>query len=552
MKLVDKIKSAISERNTFNLSYDGVISGEFGDIIPICCKEVVPTDNFRVGSQAFFRLVPLATPTFGRIHCFINHFYVPYRILMPEYEFEDSMTGGTDGSAPETFPFITQRALAAIFDGLDAGDQKRFRKLLSYVGLGAIANNLGLASETYPDDAETAISLLPLLAIFRIYGDYYFPYGVENDAAVREVFHHKFSGLISSEGHVNEITILTLCIEALVACYTKDYFTTAFTKPERGKTQYAPIYSSSIASTGGEIVNPDNDNQPNVGGSGVSSLAIKWANSISAFLERNNVAGGRYFEQMLARFGVKLPDGVIQRSVYVGGKDFWVNISDVTATSDTTRASLGSQAGKGIALGSDTSSFSVTEYGIFISLLHFVPETGIVDGLERMWTRRTKFDFWQPELEKTGMQPVYNKEINSNLLLVSSGKPYNGVFGYVPRFAEYKFSNPILGGDFILSDSNSPYAGALLNSYHLYRRFSNTRVPVLNANFLRVNYYTGNDENNYDRIFQNTDAVFDHFFINTQISIQANRPMIGYAEGGLEFDKQSGKEVTIPYGGVRL
>lgn len=589
MKLSERIRTAIKTRSNFSLSHEGILTADWGDIIPIACLETVPTDRITAQGQVFMRLAQMPVPTFGRIHGFVNHFYVPNRILMPEYAFEDSITGGTDGTAPEKFPFCTFALLQDVYDDLatsfGTAAQRRMLKFLSYLGLGSLAVSLKGGDfegtdQTY-NDADHSISLLPILAFSRIYGDYYFPYGLEDDAQVREILHRKASGLYKRGD-----SDVTLWLEVLftigTACFSKDYWTTALTRPQRGGASVVPVEVATaaenpafVAGTGThnlQTINTTTSDPVGVIAQGSTQAgnytknigrfeahAMRWAEQIQAFLERNNIAGGRYFEQMLARFGVKLKAEILNRAQYLGGSDFWVNVSDITSTNvaggtpdaPLTRESLGVQGGKGIALGKQNVSFTADEYGIFMSLFHFVPETGFVDGLDRMWTRHSKFDYWTPELEDTGMQPLFNRELNAGLLYTNQ-TARNGVFGYVPRYAEYKFARPILGGDYILGDGL--YNDVLMNSYHLFRRYTDpTEVPVLNVDFLKVLTDNDTDTNNFNRIFQNTQSNADHFFVNVQMSIGANRPMIGYAEGGLEFANNSGSGgISVPYGGVRL
>lgn len=586
MDIIEKVKSAIKQRNNFSLSYDSVLTADFGDFVPIVCKEMVPTDNFTVQSQVFVRLAPLAVPTYGRIHGYINSFYVPNRILMPENEWNDSITGGINGDYPETFPFITLNGLLYISNRLSsvygAEYKKRFQKMLSYLGLGDIIGDLEASAISATEMSQRAISLLPLLALLRIYYDYYAPVGFDPsaDISLREAYTTKYKGFVTDTTNLDRITY---ALANMSVCYNKDYFTTAQTRPQRGSASLAPIdiagsdfnpnlgqsvsgspLSVTKASDGVGLSSTSTPSRSNVLGQ-VSSHVLHWAEKVQQFLERNNIAGGRAFEQMLARFGVKLTNEQLQRSQYLGGNDMWIQVSDVTSTSDTSTASLGEMAGKGIGLGRKTIKCSADEYGFFISIFHFVPETGgLVDGMDKMWRRIDKFDYWQPELEATGFEPIKMYQLNRHFYTaVPDGgtRSKDSVFGYVPRDADYKFANPILAGDFVLGSAG--YSDALMSSYNLYRRIGENDVldgsldyidnPVLGYDFLELVGVDGG-QNNFNRIFQNTSSEFDHFFINCQIAIGANRPMIGYAESGLEFteDEKGNIKYSLPYGGMRL
>lgn len=569
--LRENVKSGISKRSQFNLDYESILTCDFGDLVPVVMKEMVPGDTFDCNVSSFVRLSPLATPTYGRIKGNVNYFFVPTRILMPDGEFESSITGGSDGSVPERFPFISPSVLGTLRVKYgSAGDtgslsgvelnRRSFDKLLSYLGLPQVPTNAFSVSLMY-DDAEHAISLLPFLAYNRIFGDYYFPYGLENDASVEEFFHSKYSGLITTSNYTSYSTALMILLQCHKVCYTKDFFTTAFVRPQRGGEVFAGLVAEDSTQGNNVVTSPSTDGQLDRSKGMLSALTLKWATSIQRFLERNNIAGGRYFEQMLARFGVNIAASRLDRSEYLGGNDFYVSVSDVTSTSATDQASLGEMAGKGIGLGRQGASYTAQEHGFFVALLHYVPETGYPQALDKMWTRRTKFDYFTPELEDTGMQPVYNKEIYSLATYQdvsgvgesSTSDRANGVFGYVPRYAEYKFSNPILGGDFVLkpevsedSESNTDYNN-MLDSMHLFRIFDG--VPSLGQPFVTIDEQNGG----FDRIFQDTNTDFDHFFVNNQISLRASRPMLGFAEAGLSFThEENGRQVSVPYGGMRL
>lgn len=559
----------ISKKNRFGLGYQMIASCDFGDLVPVVMKEMVPGDTFNCGVNSFVRFAPLACPTYGRIKGNINYFFVPARILMPENSWQDSITGGTDGSHPARFPFISSSAVGTLYQYLDEGSvgsvnegnvtPRMMDKLFTYLGLPP-------AKEFAADRSQRArISLLPFLAYNRIYGDYYYPYGLENDDMVREYYHRKWSGTYGNTNSNWEsvwpyLLLLMVCHKT---CYTKDYFTTAFVRPQRGGEVYAPTYEYDTLrpeDNGAVVVHPDNTLNSGQDSNFVSALAMKLARSVQKFLERNNVAGGRYFEQMLARFGVKIPAERLDRSQWLGGNDFYCSVSDVTSTASTQGASLGDMAGKGIGNGNGTVSYTAVEHGFFVALMHILPETGYYQGINRMWTREDKFDYFTPELEDTGMQPIYNRELRAEIVSrfgSFNNAAYNSVFGYAPRYSEYKYSSPIVAGDFRIYPSvgsveeSGAYA-RYLDSMHLFRVFSPNQLPVLSPSFVTVD---AESNGGFDRIFQDQNTDYDHLYCDITVSLDALRPMIGFAESALSMsneDDDNNSKVSVPYGGVRL
>lgn len=551
MQLNDNVKTGVSSRSGFDLSFDGVLSQSWGDIVPIVCKEMVPSDSFTCDASAFVRLAPLATPTYGRIHGYINYFFVPNRILLTDRLWEDFIRGGTTGKVDYTLPYFSAVSVGTTINTeRDEVKKRSARKLCTYLGLPDPSNYF-----TGDPSKGLRLSVLPFAAYNRIYGDYFYPWGIDEngDASAENLYFRRYSGGMLSPNIDNLVTHK--------ACFKKDYSTTAQINPQRGFNVYAPmqrVSGSSPVDSSAIVVQPDNI-VSSTQTTGVSAIASKWATSLQKFLERNNVAGARYFEQILARFGIAIPAERLDRSEYLGGSDFWINISDVTSSASTDTGSLGDLAGKGVGLGQGGVSYTAKDYGFFIATLHLMPESGVVQGLNRMWTRSARTDYFTPEFEQNGMQPIYNCELWSELYFdtLPSGMQYvvpadTGVYGYIPRYAEYKFSAPLLAGDFRFKADGDPSLVSFsdMDSMHLYRVFTSDdgNFPVLSPEFVTLT-----DDGAFNRIFQDTNDDFDHFWTNIQVKLGANRPMQGYLEAATSFinDDKSGR-VNIPAFGLRL
>lgn len=552
MKLDTSAKTAVRERSGFDLSFDGVLSQSWGDIVPIVCKEMVPGDSFTCDASAFVRLAPLATPTYGRIHGYINYFFVPNRILLRDRLWEDFIRGGSTGKIDYTLPYFTSQWIANQLNLTisDASVKRSIRKLFTYLGL-SDPLQWYFSNSSSDQSSGMRFSMLPFAAYNRIVGDYFYPWGIDEqgDTSAEYIYFRRFdAGLISNAPLANFFTTKK-------ACFKKDYMTTAQINPQRGTPVFAHVATTNnISEQGGTYVNPDN--VVIASNLGISALGVKWATALQKFLERNNIAGARYFEQILTRFGVSIPAERLDRSEYLGGSDFYINVSDVTSTSSTADASLGDMAGKAIGLGQSGVSYNSKDYGFFIATLHLMPESGVVQGCNRMWTRKSRFDFFTPEFEETGMQPIYNFELwQEPTLFASSGSQSpsdTGVYGYIPRYAEYKYSTPLLAGDFRFRvDGEEQFVSfSDMDSMHLYRIFNTQdgNIPVLSPEFVQLT-----NEEAFNRIFQDTNDDFDHFWTNIQVKLGANRPMLGYIEASTAFvnDDKTGR-VNIPSFGLRL
>lgn len=562
MKQSDTIKSAVDSRNGFDLSFDGVLSQEWGDIVPIVCKEMIPGDSFTCDASAFVRLAPLASPTYGRIHGYINYFFVPNRILLENNYWEDFIRGGSTGKVNISLPTIPVNSAKNVYTAGNFTNQekKRFRKLWTYLGLPdpKILNT----GDTTPADSF-ALSLLPFMAYNRIYGDYFYPWGVDEngDTTAETIYFRRLprsrsynfvpdgGGFAQFNSYLGRDFFLTKR-----ACFKKDYLTTAQISPQRGNIVVVPDMVSPVQPP----VSPDNVDVADGGTSVTPVLGVNWAQNLQKYFERNNIAGARYFEQILARYGVKIPAERLDRSEYLGGTDFWINVSDVTSTAQTEGATLGEMAGKGVGLGQSGISYNAVDFGFFIATLHLMPESGCPQGLSRMWSRQTRFDYFTPEFQTNGMQPIYNAEVWAEGSITTDRDMQNsGVFGYIPRYAEYKYSQPLLAGDFRMdfSDSGTDYVDRMndMASMHLYRMFyvgsgDDQNDPVLSPEFCLLE-----NVNAFNRIFQDTNNDYDHFWVNIQVKLGAMRPMDGYLDCATSYiQDEKGGRVMIPVFGMRL
>lgn len=219
--------------------------------------------------------------------------------------------------------------------------------------------------------------------------------------------------------------------------------------------------------------------------SGVSAINVQMLREglrLQEWLERNSVGGARYVEQIFAHFGVMVPDATIQRPIYLGGGKQTVRISEVLQSVENMEndTPLGDMAGHGISVGR-THGFNnrkFTEHGFIIGIMSVVPKASYMDGLSRMWTRLDKLDYYFPEFAHLGEQEVKIKELvfrwnnQTNPSLVQNRN--NDTFGYQSRYAEYKYNEDRISGEFRTT----------LRDWHLGRHFG-TQFDN-NADFLEI------------------------------------------------------------------
>lgn len=200
---------------------------------------------------------------------------------------------------------------------------------------------------------------------------------------------------------------------------------------------------------------------------------LRTAFQLQSLLERDNRGGTRYNELIYSHFRVTIPDFRLQRTEYLGGGQINLNVSAVPRT-DTDVAELGAFATATAASSHVGFTHSFVEHGYIMGLAVATADITYQQGINKLWSRRTRYDFFWPELQQLGEQAILNQEIyydgSANDLLV---------FAYAERYADYKFKPSEIHGEF-----RSQYATPL-DMWHLAEEFG--ALPVYNSDFLESN-----------------------------------------------------------------
>ena len=222
--------------------------------------------------------------------------------------------------------------------------------------------------------------------------------------------------------------------------------------------------------------------------------------------------GARLVEWTLSHFGVRIPDGRLQRCEYLGGGRSPIMITPVEQTSSTNATTpQGNLAGRGTS--AQRSMFftkSFVEQGYVMVLMSILPRTAYSQGLHRLWSRETRYDEYVPVFAHLGEQEVLNKEI-----YVQGTDEDNEVFGYNDRFSEFRHIPSSIHGQF--------RAGESLDYWTLGRQFDN--LPQLNADFVKADPSR--------RIFAVTDESVHVAEVEVLHKVNAIRPLPKFGNPGL-------------------
>jgi hypothetical protein len=235
---------------------------------------------------------------------------------------------------------------------------------------------------------------------------------------------------------------------------------------------------------------------------------LRRAFRLQEWLERNARGGARYIEIITAHFGVRSSDARLQRPEFLGGSSTPITISEVLQTSNTAGATgsdatpQGNMAGHGVSVGSSNYvSYRAEEHGYIIGIMSVMPKTAYQQGVPKHWKKLDKFDYYWPSFANIGEQPIYNEEIYHQNNATDAE-----VFGYTPRYAEYKYIPSTVHGTFRTS----------LDFWHMGRIFSTK--PTLNADFIEC------DSAEVDRVF-NVPSGEEHLYVYLHNEVKATRLM---------------------------
>lgn len=457
-----------------NLSYENKITFNMGELVPFLVQEVVPGQIARFGANVLLRTQPLVAPIMHRIDTLMWYIYVPYRLL--QTNFEDFMTGGLKGNANISSPLVKSPANTGF-------------------AVGSLADYLNYATGV-PNFESLAWGFR---AYAKVFNDYFINQNVEGQE------------LPLSLGDGLDTTTNT---KLQNKNWRRDYFTSNLPWPQRGPEVYLPLgvtapvsiepsegffalqdqsgnwgeiakKQMSVGVYGAGFVNGTESkiisNQPMkyYGGlKGTADLAsassvtinqIRLSAKVQEIFESLARGGARFIEMLYNCFGVVSGDARLQRSEYFGGSKSPFIISEVLQTSETTETSpQANMSGRGIcAVKTKRIKKYFPEHGIVLGLMCVSPEANYFQGSPRMYNRRSRFDYLWPQLTGIGEQETLNKEI-----FAAHSDP-DGVFGYNPRYEEYRRNFSQVHGEFKSS----------LKFWTLVREFANE--PALNAEFVK-------------------------------------------------------------------
>ena len=527
-------------RSTFDRSASVKTSFNAGDIVPFFLEEVLPGDTFNVKTSKVVRMQTLLTPVMDNVYLDTYYFFVPNRLVWKHWK---EFNGENTESA-----WIPQTEYAVPQITSPAGTGWSVGTVADYFGIPTGVPNL-------------SVNALPFRAYALIMNEWFRDQNLsdplvvpDDDATVAGVNTGNFVSDVAKGG------------KPYTAAKYHDYFTSCLPAPQKGpdvmigtsasrtlpvkgngKTPFLVEKDGSpygyLVCNGGNITdlqvkatttasftsgqemqfstNPANSGLVAVDDGQYSLTTInqlRLAFQIQKLYERDARGGSRYIEILKSHFGVTSPDARLQRPEYLGGNRVPININQVVQQSGTGSGSSTPQ-GTVVGMSQTTDSHSdfiksFTEHGFIIGVMVARYDHTYQQGLDRMWSRKDRFDYYWPVFANIGEQAVKNKEIYAQ-----GNTEDDEVFGYQEAWADYRYKPNRVTGEMRSSYTQS------LDVWHLADDYA--QRPSLSDSWIRE------DKSNIDRVLAVQSSVSNQFFADIYVQNRATRPMPVYSIPGL-------------------
>ena len=552
------------QRSTFDRSSGHKTTFNAGKLVPIYVDEVLPGDTFEMKTSAIIRGSTPIFPVMDNANLDIYFFFVPNRLVWDHWkEFNGENTTSkweqtVEYSIPQMAPPLSTETEPTA--GWEKGTLADYMGIPTQVGPGA--------SQTNP---EYTVNHLPFRAYCLIWNEWFRDQNLQDPVLIDKGDSQTNGRHLIPEG--NSITFENQAAlqgaNLLPVNKYFDYFTGALPEPQRGPDVLLPLGNTAPVITTNSDVKGITDSAPGLrfksntpinsqanlavtpGGYGTGNLVHTTANvdlingnmipanlyadlenataatinelrlafQLQKLYERDARGGTRYIEIIKSHFGVTSPDARLQRPEYLGGERIPINIDQVIQTSGTMEGTTPQGNTGAYSLTGNQGSYfkhSFVEHGYVLGLACVRTEHTYQQGLEKIWNRKNRFDFYWPALANIGEQAILNKEI----YLQASKATNEEAFGYQEAWAEYRYKPSRVSSAF-----RSNIETGSLDAWHYADYYD--KLPKLSAEWVQETY------KNVDRTLAVQSTLEDQYIADFWFKCKCTRPMPIYSIPGL-------------------
>jgi hypothetical protein len=551
------------QRSTFDRSSGHKTTFNAGKLVPIYVDEVLPGDTFEMKTSAIIRGSTPIYPVMDNANLDIYFFYVPNRLVWDHWkEFNGENTTSkweqtVEYSIPQMAPPLSTGTIPT------AGWEK-----------GTLADYMGIPTQVGPGASQTnpqyTVNHLPFRAYCLIWNEWFRDQNLQDPVLIDKGDSQTNGRHLIPEG--NSITFENQAAlqgaNLLPVNKYFDYFTGALPEPQKGPDVLLPLGSTAPVITMTTDIANVTENSPNMRfvsngpinvqhnvvitptGSGKGTLnqgttnndtidgklvptnlyanlteatsatinELRLAFQLQKLYERDARGGTRYIEIIKSHFGVTSPDARLQRPEYLGGERIPINIDQVIQTSGTMEGTTPQGNTGAYSLTGNQGSYfkhSFVEHGYVLGLACVRTEHTYQQGLEKIWNRKNRFDFYWPALANIGEQAILNKEI----YLQAIGTTNEEAFGYQEAWAEYRYKPSRVSSAFRSNVTGS------LDAWHYADYYE--ELPKLSAEWIQETY------KNVDRTLAVQSTLEDQYIADFWFKCKCTRPMPIYSIPGL-------------------
>ncbi|AKO71495.1 major CP [Chimpanzee faeces associated microphage 2] len=557
-------------RSRFTRNSSVKTSFNVGDIVPFYVDEVLPGDSFDVSTNKVVRMQPLVSAPMDNLYLDTYYFFVPNRLVwehwrnlmgentdsawIPTTEYEvpqitsPASTGWTEGTIadyfgiPTNIPNLSVNALPFRAYALIMNEWFRDENLTDPLNIPVDETTVaGVNTGTYVTDV--AKGGLPFVA--SKYHDYFtscLPSPQKGPDVVISAT-DSIGKVFTGDSHDNNGSVVNMhygLYNSTSNSITYSNAQRAFPAVKASGSDNLVVPSNSVADASsydmvvsynssqvGDALNIYPDNlYASLGATATTINQLRMAFQIQKLYEKDARGGTRYIESIKSHFGVTSPDARLQRPEYLGGNRVPININQViqTSNSGTDITPQGNVAGYSLSNDSNNDFFrSFTEHGFIIGVMVARYDHTYQQGLERFWSRKTRFDYYYPVLANIGEQAILNKEIYAQGTGVTNPDTNaavdDEVFGYQEAWADYRYKPSRVTGEMRSNLSKS------LDSWHFADDYD--ELPRLSDSWIRE------DKSPVDRVLAVQSSVSNQLFADIYIQNTTTRPMPMYSIPGL-------------------